>query len=40
MKSKRVHGQLYDYLLRLRTQHGIKHVFGIATTYKEILLVP
>jgi hypothetical protein len=35
MTSKRVHGQIYDYMLRLRTQHGIQHVFGIVTTYKE-----
>ena len=27
-------GQLFDYMLRLRSFHGLKHVFGILTTYE------
>ena len=30
-----VAGQMYDYLKRLRSFYGLKHVFGIATTYAE-----
>ena len=30
-----VAGQMYDYLKRLRSFYGLKHVFGIATTYVE-----
>ena len=30
-----VAGQMYDYLKRLRSFYGLKHVFGLATTYAE-----
>ena len=33
--SRVVHGQIYDYMLRLRSFHGIKHVFGIVSTYEQ-----
>jgi len=26
-------GQVYDYLLRLKSFHGLRHCFGIATNY-------
>ncbi len=35
LKSNLVHGQIFDYLLRLKSFHGLEHVFGIVTTYKE-----
>lgn len=35
MDSPVVHGQIYDYMLRLRSFHGIKHVFGIVSTYHQ-----
>ncbi len=35
MASKRVHGQIYDYMLRLRHFFGQQLVFGIVTTYNE-----
>jgi hypothetical protein len=35
MESTVVHGQIYDYMLRLRSFHGIKHVFGIVSTYEQ-----
>jgi len=30
-----VHGQIYDYMLRLKTFFGLRNVFGIVSTYKE-----
>jgi hypothetical protein len=35
MEEPLAHGQIYDYMLRLRSFHGLKHVFGIVTTYKQ-----
>jgi hypothetical protein len=35
MESKRVHGQIYDYMLRLRHFYGQQNVFGIVSTYKQ-----
>ena len=34
-----VHGQLYDYMLRLKTFFGITNVFGIASTYESWRIV-
>jgi hypothetical protein len=33
--NEEVAGQMYDYLRRLRSFYGLKHAFGIATTYVE-----
>lgn len=33
MASAAVHGQMYDHLMRLKNFHGLKHVFGILSTY-------
>jgi hypothetical protein len=33
MSSELVHGQIYDYMIRLQSFHGLKNVFGIVTTY-------
>jgi hypothetical protein len=33
--NKHVLGQLYNYMLRLQSFFGVKHVFGIVTTYQE-----
>lgn len=35
MESTRVHGQICDYMLRLRHFYGIAWVFGIVSTYKQ-----
>jgi hypothetical protein len=35
IENKIVLGQLYDYMLRLRSFHGLQNVFGIVTTYNE-----
>jgi hypothetical protein len=35
MNKPMVHGQIYDYMLRLRSFHGLKNVFGIVTTYTQ-----
>ncbi len=35
MQSDYVHGQIYDYMMRLRSFHGLKHVFGIVSTYNQ-----
>jgi len=35
INSPVVHGQIYDYMLRLRSFHGLKHVFGIVSTYEQ-----
>ena len=35
MNSPYIFGQIYDYMLRLRTFHGLKHVFGIVSTYEQ-----
>lgn len=32
MENKLAHGQVYDYMKRLRQFHGLDHVFGILTT--------
>jgi len=35
MDGPKVHGQIYDYMLRLKSFFGLQHVFGIVTTYEE-----
>ena len=35
MQSERLHGQIFDYMIRLRNFYGQKHVFGIVSTYEE-----
>lgn len=35
MEEKLVHGQIYDYMLRLQSFYGIQNVFGIVTTYHQ-----
>ena len=35
LDNAEVAGQMYDYLKRLRSFYGLKHAFGIATTYAE-----
>lgn len=35
MKDPVVHGQIYDYMLRLQSFYGIQNVFGVVTTYKQ-----
>lgn len=35
LESSSVFGQTYDYLLRLKSFHGLKFVFGIVATYNE-----
>jgi hypothetical protein len=35
MNSSLLHGQIYDYMLRLRHFVGLKSIFGIATTYAQ-----
>mmetsp|Transcript_521 Transcript_521/g.739 ORF Transcript_521/g.739 Transcript_521/m.739 type:complete len:510 (+) Transcript_521:622-2151(+) len=35
MNSNRLHGQIYDYMLRLRHFFGQKWIFGITSTYEE-----
>jgi hypothetical protein len=35
MKNDIVHGQIFDYMLQLRSFHGLTHVFGIVSTYKQ-----
>jgi hypothetical protein len=35
MESDIIHGQIFDYMLQLRSFHGLKHVFGIVSTYKQ-----
>ncbi len=35
MDSEQVHGQIYDYMMRLRSFHGLRHVFGIVSTYNQ-----
>ena len=35
LNSRRTCGQIYDYLLRLKSFYGLEHVFGIVTTYDE-----
>jgi hypothetical protein len=35
MASERVHGQIYDYMLRLQSFFGLKNVFGIVSTYEQ-----
>ena len=35
MDNKVAHGQIYDYMKRLRQFHGLDHIFGILTTYNE-----
>jgi len=35
MNSRMLHGQIYDYMLRLRSFHGLKRVFGIVSTYRQ-----
>jgi hypothetical protein len=35
MNNKRVHGQIYDSMLRLRHFFGQQNVFGIVSTYKQ-----
>jgi hypothetical protein len=34
MQSEHVHGQIYDYMLRLRSFFGLQNVFGIVATYE------
>jgi len=35
MRSPNVYGQIFDDMMSLRSFHGLKHVFGIVTTYEE-----
>ncbi len=35
MDSEQVHGQIYDHMMRLRSFHGLRHVFGIVSTYNQ-----
>jgi hypothetical protein len=35
MENERLHGQIFDYMIRLRNFYGQKHVFGIVSTYEE-----
>jgi hypothetical protein len=35
LDSTVVAGQIFDYMCRLREFHGLNHVFGIVTTYRE-----
>lgn len=35
LDSKCVHGQIFDYMLRLKTYFGLRTVFGIVSTYKQ-----
>lgn len=35
LNSPHVAGQLFDYMCRLRSFHGLREVFGIATTYRQ-----
>lgn len=35
MDAPLLHGQIYDYMLRLQSFHGLRHVFGIASTYNQ-----
>lgn len=35
MQSPHVYGQMFDHMMSLRSFHGLKHVFGIVTTYEE-----
>jgi hypothetical protein len=34
MNDPLIHGQMYDYMLRLQSYYGLKHVFGIVSTYQ------
>ena len=34
MEEPKLHGQIYDYMMRLQSFFGLRHVFGIATTYE------
>ncbi|MHB1873111.1 MAG: hypothetical protein ACYCT1_20030 [Steroidobacteraceae bacterium] len=33
MGSEYVHGQIYDYMMRLKSFHGLRNVFGVVSTY-------
>jgi hypothetical protein len=35
MDSPLLHGQIYDYMLRLQSFFGLRHVFGIVSTYAQ-----
>ena len=35
LSDKHAFGQIYDYMLRLQSFHGLKDVFGVLTTYEE-----
>ena len=35
LEDPQVAGQIYNYMLRLRSFHGLKNVFSILTTYEE-----
>lgn len=35
LNYSKISGQLYDYMMRLKTFYGIKHVFGICTSYEK-----
>ena len=35
MNDGKVQGQLFDYMLRIRSFHGLRHVFGILTNFEE-----
>ncbi|KAM9972103.1 hypothetical protein ACTFIW_003453 [Dictyostelium discoideum] len=39
MNSKKVFGQLFDYLMRLKHYDGVENVFGIFTTFTEFRIV-
>jgi hypothetical protein len=35
MNNSTVQGQLFDYMMRIRSFHGLRHVFGIMTDFEE-----
>jgi hypothetical protein len=35
LSKESVHGQIYDYMLRLKSFHGLQHVFGIVSTFSQ-----
>lgn len=35
MNHPQVHGQILDYMLRLKSFHGLRSVFGIVSTYSQ-----
>jgi hypothetical protein len=35
LNNENVHGQILDYMLCLKSFHGLQHIFGIVTTYSQ-----